>query len=152
MYSLPVTTQYFDLDPHYTDLYGDPLTRITIDGIDTNNFNSSAYISPLIADIFTKMGANNVTTIPGVPNSHTIGLYGYHVRGGTRMGVSSSTSVLNMYQQSWTASNYFTTGESAGTSGDNITAGTHTIGPQAYLAAEGIQMYLKSPGELVTST
>ena len=67
------------------------------------------------------------------------------------MGSSSGTSMLNKWQQSWTASNLFITGETAIPFSDNITAGTHAIGPQAYLAAEGIKKYLASPGELATS-
>jgi len=83
---------------------------------------------------------------------HSLGQGGsYHQKGGTRMGASSGTSMLNMYQQSWTASNFFITGESASPFYDNITAGTHMIGPQAYLASEGNRKYLASPGELVTS-
>jgi gluconate 2-dehydrogenase alpha chain len=154
---LPLTTNYYDLDPHYADIYGDPLTRVNADGVDANGFNSNAYISPLLAPILTKMGASNVTKNAGAPNlaaaGHTTGQGpGYHQKGGTRMGSSSSTSVLNMWQQSWTNSNLFISGETAMPFADSITAGTHAIGPQAYLAAEGIEKYLASPGELVTST
>lgn len=156
MNPLPVTTKYYDLDPHYTDLYGDPLTRVTFDGVDANVFNSNTYITPLLEPILTKMGATNVTLNKGPASlaaaGHTVGFAGYHSKGGTRMGVSSNTSVVNKYQQSWTASNFFVTGESSSTVMDNITAGTHMIGPQCYLAAEGIRMYLSSPSELVTST
>ncbi|MGA2664116.1 MAG: hypothetical protein ABSF83_04155 [Nitrososphaerales archaeon] len=155
-FPLPQTTQYMDLDPHYTDIYGDALTRVTADGVDANGYNLNVYITPLLAPILTKMGASNVTKVAG-PSSlaaagHTVGFAGYHCKGGTRMGVDSSTSMINMYQQCWLADNFFITGETAGTSPDGITAGTHTIGPQAYLAAEGIQKYLTSPGELVTSS
>jgi gluconate 2-dehydrogenase alpha chain len=155
-YPLPQTTQYMDLDPHYTDAYGDPLTRATLDGVDANGFNLNVYITPLLAPILTKMGASNVTVNKG-PSSlaaagHTVGFAGYHCKGGTRMGANSATSMINMYQQSWASNNLFVTGETSGTSPDGITAGTHTIGPQAYIAAEGIEMYLKSPSLLVTST
>ena len=61
----PVTTHYHDLDPHYTDLYGDPLSRVTADGVDQNNYNLNAYITPLLAPILTKMGASNVTLHAG---------------------------------------------------------------------------------------
>ncbi|MDA4113770.1 MAG: GMC family oxidoreductase N-terminal domain-containing protein [Thaumarchaeota archaeon] len=155
-YPLPQTTQYMDLDPHYTDIYGDPLTRATLDGVDANGYNLNVHITPLLAPLLTKMGATNVT-LNKAPSSlatagHTVGFAGYHCKGGTRMGAKSSTSMINLYQQSWTSSNLFVTGETAGTSPDSITAGTHTIGPQAYVAAEGIVKYLKSPGELATST
>ena len=154
--SLPVTTHYHDLDPHYTDLYGDPLARVTNDGVDQNNYNLNIHMAPLMAPILTKMGCTNVTTHAGAASvaaaGHSVGQGGsYHHKGGTRMGASSGTSMLNMYQQSWAVQNLFITGESAMPLFDNITAGTHAIGPQAYLAAEGIAKYLASPGELVTS-
>lgn len=153
----PVTTHFHDLDPHYTDVYGDPLSRVTADGTDQNNYNVNAYITPLLNPILTKMGASNITLHAGAASfaasAHTTGQDGsYHHKGGMRMGASSSTSVLNMYQQSWTASNLFCTGEAAAPFADSITAGTHMIGPQTFLAAEGIQKYLASPSELVTST
>ena len=36
-----------DLDPHYKDVYGDPLTRATLDGVDANGYNLNIYIAPL---------------------------------------------------------------------------------------------------------
>lgn len=150
------TTNYFDLDPQYTDIYGDPLTRVTGDGVDQNGFNLNAYITPKLSPILTKMGASNVAVSPG-PSSlatagHTVGFAGYHVKGGTRMGANSSNSMLNLYQQSWATSNLFITGETAMPFFDSITPGTHAIGPQCYLAADGIKKYLSSPGELATSS
>jgi hypothetical protein len=44
--------------------------------------------------------------------------------------------------------NLFSAGEHVIMPGDNVTAGTHGIAPMSYLAAEGIKMYLKSPGPL----
>jgi choline dehydrogenase-like flavoprotein len=129
---------------------------VTSDGVDANGYNSNAHITPLLAPILTKMGASNVTMHAGAASlaaaGHTTGQGGsYHHKGGTRMGANSGTSMLNKYQQCWATPNLFITGESAMPFTDNITAGTHPIGPQAYLAAEGIKKYLASPGELVTS-
>lgn len=153
---LPVTDHYHDLDPVYTDLYGDPISRVTTDGTDQNNYNLNTYLTPLLEPILTKMGASNITLHAGATSlaasAHTTGQDGsYHHKGGTRMGASASTSELNMYQQDWAYSNLFITGESAMPYFDGITPGTHAVGPQTFLVGEGIQMYLKSPGELVTS-
>jgi len=60
--------------------------------------------------------------------------------------------MLNAYQQSWTTPNLFIAGESTLPFTDNVTAGTHALGPTAFIAAEGIMKYLASPGELATST
>ena len=149
--SLPVTTHYHDLDPHYTDIYGDPLSRVTTDGVDANNYNLNIYMAPLLAPILTKMGCSNVTPHAGAASlaaaGHSLGQGGsYHHKGGTRMGADSSTSMLNMYQQSWTTSNFFITERAASPFYDNITAGTHMIGPQAYLAVGGHQEVPREPG------
>ncbi len=71
------------------------------------------------------------------------------MRGGARTGEKPETSVFNKWMQCWDVENLFAASEICFTFGDNITAGTHPAGMQAYLAADGIQKYLKSPGSLV---
>ena len=148
--TLPLTTSYYDLDPNHNDRYGDPIARITFDN-DNNAYNSATYLAPKAAAILTKMGASNVSTHPST-FTHIMHLGNVHVRGGCRAGADSSTSVFNMWQQSWTAQNLFAGGECCNMTGDQITAGTHAFGPTAYVIADGIQKYLKSPGELATSS
>ena len=151
--NLPLLEHYADLDPNYTDIYGDPGARITIDW-DANTYRVSNYLingSTLITDILAKMG--DPTTIKKNTvqelSSH-VDWWGHHMRGGARTGANKNTSVFNKYMQCWTAENVFAAGEICDTFGDNLTAGTHVAGPMAYLAAEGIKMYLASPGPLVS--
>jgi gluconate 2-dehydrogenase alpha chain len=144
----PITDYYVDLDPNYTDIYGDPVARLTL-GWTQNDINCSNYLAPKFAAILTKMGASNVTTSPMASTPSQNYAWQAHMRGGARLGVDPSTSVFNKWQQCWTSQNLFAAGEICNTTGDNTTAGTHAIGPTAYVAAEGIQMYLKSPGPLV---
>jgi gluconate 2-dehydrogenase alpha chain len=95
------------------------------------------------------MGAQNVAlsaTVP--PGSVHIDWWGAHIRGGCRIGQDPNTSVWNKWNQCWTSPNYFGAGEITNTCGDNVPSGTHIAGPQSYVAAEGIQKYLKSPGIL----
>ena len=144
----PVTDWNVDLDPNYTDIYGDPLPRTTIDWT-ANTYNCANYLAPKMADILTKMGCTNVTVTPATTAMSHVPAWQAHMRGGARVGTDPATSVFNMWQQCWTSENLFAAGEITNTTGDDTTAGTHGAGPGSYVAAEGIQMYLKSAGPLV---
>ena len=152
---LPTTDNYVDLDPHYTDLYGDPLARLTFDWT-PNTYNGATYLVNKVKDIFTKMGASNVT----VGSTVSAGAvhndwWGHHLRGGCRIGTAPATSVWNKWNQCWSpvanpVFNIFGAGEITNTSGDTVPSGTHQAGPQSYRAAEGIKQYLAlaTPGLL----
>jgi gluconate 2-dehydrogenase alpha chain len=137
-----------DLDPHYTDMYGDPLERVTMDWAN-NAYNGASYLAPLMAPLLTKMGAGNVTVNKGIaPGTIHMDNWQAHTRGGCRVGSDPSTSVFNKYQQCWTCENLFAGGEITNTHGSSVSAGTHAIGPTTYVGAEGIKKYLQSPGML----
>src|SRR5947208_16236046 len=57
---LPTTDNYVDLDLHYTAIYGDPLARLTYDWT-PNTYVGATYLANQVKDIFTSMGASNVT-------------------------------------------------------------------------------------------
>ncbi len=144
----PTTDWFFDLDPNYTDIYGDPVARITMDW-GMNATNCSNYMAPKFADILTKMGATNVTvSAPVTTESHTP-TWLAHIRGGARIGIDPTVSVFNKWQQCWTCENLFAAGEVTEPTGSNTTiGGTHPAGAGSYVAAEGIINYLKNPGML----
>ena len=147
---LPTSDHFADLDPHYVDMFGDPIMRIAMN-LDSNALNASDYLAVACAPILTKLGATNIKTTKTAhtsiaPNDR----WSAHQRGGARMGANSQTSVFNKWLQSWNVDNLFSAGEHVIMLGDNVTAGTHGIAPMSYLSAEGIKMYLKSPGPLVT--
>jgi gluconate 2-dehydrogenase alpha chain len=146
---IPTTQHYFDLDPHHTDIYGDPLTRGTLDW-GNNEFIGATYIAnKFLLPIAQKLGATNAavstTVAPGA--AHT-DWWGHHQRGAMRTGKDASSSVFNLYMQSWTCENLFAAGEICNTFGTYVTAGTHPGGALSYVAAEGIKKYLASPGAL----
>ena len=145
----PTTDNYLDLDPHYTDLYGDPLARQTLDHI-ANGTNCSNVQAAAYAAILTKMGASNVTTTAvQTPLSVHVQNWSAHTRCGARIGVDPATSVFNKWGQTWGSQNLFATGEIVHPAGDNTTTGgTHPAGALALICAEGVQKYLKSPGLL----
>jgi gluconate 2-dehydrogenase alpha chain len=145
-----VTTNFVDLDPHYTDLYGDPLSRQTLDQI-ANGTNCSNAQAAAYAAILTKMGATNVSSSAvQVPQSTHLQNWSAHTRGGCRIGTDDTVSAFNMYGEQWNSPNLFAAGEITLPNGDNTTTGgTHPAGASALLVAEGIQMYLKSPSGLI---
>ena len=145
----PTTDWFIDLDPHYTDVYGDPEPRMTIDW-GMNNVKCANYLAPRYEDILTKMGATNVkVNAPVTTESHT-STWPAHIRGGARIGSDPNLSVFNKWQQCWTSENLFAAGEVTHPTGSNTTTGgTHPAGANSYVAAEGIKKYLQSPGPLV---
>ena len=107
--SPPTTDWYVDLDPHYTDIYGDPLPRLTLDWT-MNEVNCANYLAPKFADIIAKMGATNVQTTPEVTTVAHNPAWQAHMRGGARIGSDPATSVFNKWQQCWTSQNLFAAG------------------------------------------
>jgi gluconate 2-dehydrogenase alpha chain len=150
--NLPLLENYADLDPHYTDIYGDPSTRVTLDW-DANTYRVSNYLvnkTTKIKDILGKMGDPSTIKVNTVTElAQHVDWWGHHMRGGARTGVNQATSVFNKWMKCWTSENVFAAGEICDTFGDNITAGTHVAGAMAYLEADGIKRYLQNPGTLV---
>ncbi len=153
---LPNTLNMWDSDPHYSDIWGDPLPRITHEWT-PNPYQSATYFASSPGNtaflaILAKLNAQNIskggTTIVPPYSAHN-DWWGHHIRGGNRTGSSSSSSTYNKWMQAWAAPNLFGAGELTNTTGDTVPSGTHQAGLQAQVAAEGIQMYLKSPGPLV---
>jgi len=48
-HDLPTTDNYIDLDPHYTDIYGDPLSRLTYDWT-PNTYNGAVHLVKKVKD------------------------------------------------------------------------------------------------------
>ena len=145
---LPNASNYVDLDPHYTDAYGDPVSRLTFDWT-PNTYNGATYLVNKVKAILQQMGAQNITignqVNPGAANNDW---WGHHLRGGCRIGSDPAWSVYSGYNQLWLdpthGVNYFAAGEITNTTGDTVPSGTHVAGAQSYRAAEGIVKYLQS--------
>lgn len=103
---------YLDLDPRYRDQFGDPLLRMTIDYTD-NERKLAAYVSAKLAEIGRKMGASEVLLPDPLGRYDVVRYKGTHIQGGTIMGASPATSVLNPWLQHWQVSNLFVLGASA---------------------------------------
>jgi gluconate 2-dehydrogenase alpha chain len=147
---LPTFMNYVDLDPHYTDAYGDPVSRLTYDWT-PNTYNGAIGLVQKCKDILTKMGAQNITVGSNVnPGASRNDWWGHHLRGGCRIGSDPAFAVYSGYNQLFlnisSGVNYFGAGEITNTTGDTVPSGTHVAGPQSYRAAEGMKKYLQSVG------
>jgi gluconate 2-dehydrogenase alpha chain len=146
--TIPTTDLLLDLDPFYNDYYGDPLTRFT-ETYNNNSVGVANLITPLLEPILTKMGCSNITLGAAAANGNNQpASYSIHIRGGARLGTDPATSCFNKWHQSWTVNNLFAAGEAQNTTGSTVTPGTHVIGATSYTAADGIKMYLATPGPL----
>lgn len=136
---------YMDLDPKYTDMFNDPLLRIT-HSVTEQDQKYSEYFSTRAEEIMEEMGADIVEkSNPPQEWHHTQG-YG-ETSGGVIMGDDPKTSAVNNYSQVWEMENLFVIGASA--LPHKIPQQTGTIGALAYRAAEGIDTYLSEGSGLL---
>jgi gluconate 2-dehydrogenase alpha chain len=139
---------YLDLDPTYSDRFGRPLMRITMD-LKENEVKQNKFVTDKFAEIIKAMGADKLAIQYRTAPYDITTYQTTHVNGGAIMGTDPRTSALNRYLQSWDVSNLFVLGASAfpQNAGYNPTL---TVGALAYWAAAAIRnKYLKNPGRLV---
>jgi len=154
---------FMDLDPVYTDAYGDPLLRMTLDWTEheirqlefgervgmqmTESLarvtGAKLYIRPAAAPLRPQQLAAPAGRRYNASDYNTT-----HIQGGAIMGSSPGSSVLNPWMQHWQLSNLWVVGSSAfpqNSSGNPTT----TILGTTYRAADAlIDRYLKHPGAL----
>ena len=97
----PNRQNYLDLDPTYTDNYGQPLLRMTFDWRN-NELKMSEYVTVKMAEIAKNMDATIIG--PAVPRKAPFDTRVYqstHVTGGTIMGADPKASAVNRYCQAW---------------------------------------------------
>jgi len=138
---------YLDLDPTYTDKWGDPLLRVTMDWTDAERKQAS-FVSKKGAEIAKAMGATGVSPRPNPsPTSGPPLMVHNHSHGGAIMGASPETSVVNPYLQHWKMPNLWVLGGSVLPQGDEHL--TMTVAALSYWAADAfIDRYMKRPGAL----
>jgi gluconate 2-dehydrogenase alpha chain len=145
---MPNRVNYLDLDPTYTNRFGQPLMRMTFD-FRENEHKLAKHAAQVIGEIGKAMNP----TLMSKPNPRltwsVVPYQSTHNTGGAVMGTDPATSALNRYCQSWDVSNVFVTGASAfpHNSGYNPTG---PVGALAYWIADAIRdKYLKQPGPLI---
>ncbi|MFC3038732.1 GMC family oxidoreductase [Virgibacillus xinjiangensis] len=145
--SMPHKDNYMDLDPTYTDVHGNPLLRLNYDFTEQDR-KLHEHLSDRAAEIMKEMGADTVEK-KSMPEHYDIVPYQTtHNTGGVIMGGDPETSAVNNYLQMWDHDNVFVVGASAFAHNGGYNP-TGTVGALAYRAAEGIQQFLETDGQLV---
>jgi gluconate 2-dehydrogenase alpha chain len=135
---------YMDLDPTYRDKWGDALLRMTMNWTDADR-KQAAFIARKEIAIAKAMGATDIVAPPGANRPFGTGFD--HSQGGTIMGTSPDSSVLNPYLQHWQIPNLWVVGASAFP--QNEFQPTLTLAALSYWAADAfVNRYLKRPGAL----
>ena len=108
----PHIDNYLDLDPEYTDAYGQPLLRMTFD-FRENETRMSEWVTQKIGAITKAMSPDFMGPVAGRKAPFDTRQYqSTHVTGGTPMGADPATSVVSPHLQHWDAENLFVVGAS----------------------------------------
>ncbi|MEK9198590.1 GMC family oxidoreductase [Ureibacillus sp. FSL E2-3493] len=145
--SMPHRENYLDLDPEYKDAWGYPLLRMTYEYTD-NDRELVKFMATKTREIGEKIGADIIETSEEQGNFSVNKDTNTHNTGGVIMGSDPETSALNKYQQMWEVENVFVVGASSFPHNSCFNP-TGTVGALSYLAAEGIQNYIKNGGGLL---
>jgi gluconate 2-dehydrogenase alpha chain len=139
---------FLDLDTTYTDKYGDPLARLTLDWTDHERAQG-AMLTKVHAQIAEAMNGRAAEPNSRQLQRYTVTQYqSTHVNGGVIMGGSPDGSVVNPWSQHWQVPNLWVVGASAFPQNGSGNP-TLTILALTLRAADGlIGRYLKHPGGL----
>jgi gluconate 2-dehydrogenase alpha chain len=148
---------FMDLDPTYTDKWGDPLLRMTLDWTDyeTRQMAWGSRIATELVEVIAQVsGAKLEKSDFGNRRGGTFRHYSAanysttHVQGGAIMGASPHQSVVNPWLQHWNMPNLFVVGSSSFPQNSSSNP-TLSIVAVSHRAADGlIDHYLKKPGPL----
>jgi gluconate 2-dehydrogenase alpha chain len=148
--SLPYVDQFMDLDPNYTDAWGQPLLRLTFDFHD-NDRKVFAFVAKKAHEIMRVMNPDAITNYSSSLDPFRIDVYQTtHITGGAIMGVDPGDSVVNKYGQVWDTPNVFVTGACQYPQNPGANP-TETLTSLAYMTGDAMtQRYFSSPGELLS--
>ena len=150
---------FMDLDPTYTDKWGDPLLRMTLDWTEyeMRQMAFGARIGSRMLEAIAqgsgarliKGGFGPAGNRAGVFHHYNAAAYSTtHIQGGAIMGTSPNNSVVNTWLQHWNMPNLFVVGSSSFPQNSSANP-TLTIVAVSHRAADGlIDHYLKNPGPL----
>ncbi len=144
---------FMDLDPTYTDKWGDPLLRMTLDwtGYEMRQMAFGARVATQILETIAQVSGATVVKVERPAAFHHYNAAQYsttHIQGGAIMGASAEQSVVNSWLQHWKVPNLFVVGSSSFPQNSSANP-TLTIVAVSHRAADGlIDRYLKKPGPL----
>jgi gluconate 2-dehydrogenase alpha chain len=139
---------FMDLDPTYTDKFGDPLLRFTLDWTD-HEHRQWEIANDLSKKIAHAMGAATDGTRPSRAKYDATAYQSTHIQGGAVMGVSPEASVVNRFLQHWDLPDVWVVGASAFPQNPSHNPTLTAIALTTWAADALIDRYLKSPGRLL---
>ncbi len=143
----PHPENFLDLDPDYTDAFGQPLLRITFD-VQENERKSLNFTTAKAAALAKTLPGAQLGALVRPQSPYDVrGYQNSHITGGTPMGTDPSTSVVSPRLQHWDAENLFVVGASV----FPHDSGHHPTAPVAALAlrlGDDVCRYIAKPGLL----
>lgn len=139
---------FMDLDPTFTDKFGDPLLRFTLDWTDHEHRQRE------IADERARVIARAMGAVPDEARP-TRGRYDVtryqttHIQGGAIVGDSPDSSVVNRYLQHWDVPDLWVVGASAFPQNPSHNPTLTAIAVTTWAADALIERYLERPGTSV---
>jgi gluconate 2-dehydrogenase alpha chain len=140
----PHRENFLDLDPDYTDIYGQRLLRMTFD-FRENELRMSEWVTQKVGEICRAMAPHLLGAVEGLRGQFDTRQYQTtHVTGGTIMGADPHSSVVSPHLQHWDAENLFVVGASV----YPHNSGYNPTGPLAALAlrlGDDLARYIERP-------
>jgi gluconate 2-dehydrogenase alpha chain len=144
---------YMDLDPTYTDKYGDPLLRMTLDWTEheQRQFEFGSRIATEVSKAVARVAGLKAIE-PNRPlerRRYNASQYNTtHIQGGVIMGSSSDRSVLNPWLQHWQVPNLWITGSCAFPQNSSANPTLSIVAITIRAADAIVERYLKHEGPL----
>jgi gluconate 2-dehydrogenase alpha chain len=139
---------FMDLDPTYTDRFGDPLLRFTLDWTE-HEHRQRRIADERSREIARAMGATPDDAGPS-PAPYNVTTYQTtHIQGGAIMGTSPESSVVNPYLQHWDLPDLWVIGASAFPQNPSRNPTLTALALTTWAGDALIDRYLKNPGKLV---
>jgi gluconate 2-dehydrogenase alpha chain len=139
---------FMDLDPLYTDKFGDPLLRFTLDWTE-HEHRQREFADELARKIAPEMGAVADDPPPTRARYNVMNYQSTHIQGGAVMGTSRDSSVVTRHLQHWNLPDLWVVGASAFPQNASHNPTLTAIALTTWAADALIGRYLKKPGKLV---
>jgi len=145
---MPNRGNYLDLDPTWTNRFGQPLMRMTFEYAE-NEKKLTIQAAAVINDLAESLKPTHLVKAGPRLSWSSVPYQSTHNTGGTIMGTNPSNSVTNKYGQVWGVDNLFITGASLFPHNSAYNP-TGPVGALAYFASDAIRnVYIKRQGKLV---
>jgi len=139
---------YLDLDPTYTDKFGDPLLRFTLDWTEHERKQREVAVR-IMRRIATVMGAKLDATKPYAGRYDAVHYQTTHIQGGAVMGASPETSVVNRHLQHWDVPDLWVVGASAYPQNASHNPTLTALALTLWASDALIGSYLRAPGRVL---